>query len=526
MINTFFLPALLAQNWDVFVVPIPWAPPDTSDSVGNLLDILPHLADMLSYFSKLHSQYGDLVTFTLPGFGRTIIIDRPEWLEHVRKNDMVVYGKGERTLVMFTAFLGGWSPFGAEGMRWKTSRKVIKPIFASAQFDATLRAMNEILMPARELLSNAAKQDVVIDFNEFFGRLLVMIFYKMALSSDIALLTPDPSCLSEPHMLLADASTQNSISSGRIFNPWWQFTEQLNGVGETFAAARGRADKLVDDIIASRRKMSREAAAAYDDFLSTLLQGTDEVDPVLFRDCIITLLFASKDTTQNALSWSLHELSRHPDWVDAMRNEALSRDTQERAIPYDNLANYPIHMAVLYETLRLWPGVPKNSRVALQDDVLPGIPELGYGPIKVDKGDNVAWSDFEMMKNEAVWGPDAKEFNPARHLDADGQFVKPSQPKFHAFGAGPRACPGSQSATYQFVAIWASILPFFDIKPVEMKDRYWSDGLTISMRDPLLVRLKVDWSTYRLQYSRADEETNGTSLYSGVGAGLSYAVYS
>ncbi|KAH7917103.1 cytochrome P450, partial [Leucogyrophana mollusca] len=152
---------------------------------------------------------------------------------------------------------------------------------------------------------------------------------------------------------------------------------------------------------------------------------------------------------------------------------------------------YPIHFAVLHETLRLWPGVQKNARLALSDDVLPSVPEQGYHlPVRVSKGDYVLWSDYAMMRNCKVWGPDAREFNPDRHLDVHGQFVKPPQPKFHAFGAGPRLCPGSRLTTYEFISFWAALLPVFNFVPIEARERFPTDALTTSMEGPFMVVVK------------------------------------
>ena len=64
--------------------------------------------------------------------------------------------------------------------------------------------------------------------------------------------------------------------------------------------------------------------------------------------------------------------------------------------------NYPVHLTVFYEALRLWPGVPKNARYAEEDDILPAVPELGIGEVKVNRGDYVLWSDRCMMRSEAV----------------------------------------------------------------------------------------------------------------------------
>ncbi len=66
------------------------------------------------------------------------------------------------------------------------------------------------------------------------------------------------------------------------------------------------------------------------------------------------------------------------------------------------LQKYPIHLAVFYEIQRKWPGLPKNCRDVLVDDVLPAIPDLGFKEVPLFKGDTVLWSDFSMMRNEKV----------------------------------------------------------------------------------------------------------------------------
>lgn len=50
--------------------------------------------------------------------------------------------------------------------------------------------------------------------------------------------------------------------------------------------------------------------------------------------------------------------------------------------------------------------------------------------------------------------------------------------------------PGNQLATYEFVAIWAALLPVFDIIPVEMKERRMMDGFTSTMEGQFHVKVR------------------------------------
>ena len=111
--------------------------------LGNTLDIFLNRKRMLMRFHELGSYYGELFSVTLPIWGRTIIINHPEWLEHVKKGalyhnarnrmlilstphpaDTVRYGKGNATLAIFAEFPGKRSAFGSEGADWRWVRKI------------------------------------------------------------------------------------------------------------------------------------------------------------------------------------------------------------------------------------------------------------------------------------------------------------------------------------------------------------------------------------------------------------------
>lgn len=53
--------------------------------IGNMIQLFQQRARMIGYLGDLERQYGPVFTFTMPFWGRNIVIQRPEWLDHVRR---------------------------------------------------------------------------------------------------------------------------------------------------------------------------------------------------------------------------------------------------------------------------------------------------------------------------------------------------------------------------------------------------------------------------------------------------------
>ena len=59
--------------------------------VGNMFQLFAQSARMIGYLGDLEQKYGPVFTFTMPYWGRNIVVNRPEWLEHVRKSEQRVF---------------------------------------------------------------------------------------------------------------------------------------------------------------------------------------------------------------------------------------------------------------------------------------------------------------------------------------------------------------------------------------------------------------------------------------------------
>jgi hypothetical protein len=53
--------------------------------IGNLVEAFPERRNMIELLKRWFNIYGPICTFTLPGWGRLVAINRPEWLAHVKK---------------------------------------------------------------------------------------------------------------------------------------------------------------------------------------------------------------------------------------------------------------------------------------------------------------------------------------------------------------------------------------------------------------------------------------------------------
>lgn len=458
--------------------------------VGNLFQVLRRRDDIPSWLHEMEGRYGPLFTYTMVGYGRAVVVNHVLWVEHVKKREMISYGKSKHALDVLTEFLGRFNPIVQEGETWKHTRRLAGNVLNYPLFDRDVsRAMAQVLPLATEMLSSVASQDLVIDWRSLAGRLALAIFFRVGFRVDPQSITTDPKCLTETNHILEALRICCEVTPSRLHNPLWRLTEKFDGRGKRVREARAHLWKICDEIIEERlEQQKRGELEDGGDFLTQLLPNV--ADKQVARESMFALLFAGQESLLNLLCWSLYELSRSPEWRARMRQEGQEQNPTGAIVGYNAMQDYPVHLAVMYETLRLWPGVPRNSRVAKKDDILPGIPELNYEPVHIFKGDSIIFDDHVIMRRTDVWGPDANEFNPGRHLDKHGKFVKPPMPQFHAFGSGIRLCPGVNFASYEFVVIWTTLLPLFEFEPVDRRERKMAPGISSAMDGPFHVRVR------------------------------------
>ncbi|CAN9512277.1 unnamed protein product [Ophioblennius macclurei] len=169
---------------------------------------------------------------------------------------------------------------------------------------------------------------------------------------------------------------------------------------------------------------------------------------------ITELLLAGVDTISSTMSWSLYELSRHPDVQTALREEVLAVLGTRKIPDAADVARMPLLKATVKEVLRLYPVIPANARVITDRDVEVG----GY---LIPKNTLITLCHFATSRDPAVF-KNPNDFQPSRWLTKEeSHHPYASVP----FGVGKRSCIGRRIAELELYLALSRILMEFDVKP-------------------------------------------------------------
>jgi cytochrome P450 len=241
-------------------------------------------------------------------------------------------------------------------------------------------------------------------------------------------------------------------------------SERLN---ESFRAAIDPVDEELHRVIAERRRASD--IEQREDILSLLLRARDADGEGLgddeLRDELMTLLLAGHETTATTLAWAFERITRHPDVLARVTEEALT----DGDAPYTE--------AVIQETLRLRPVLPLVARIVTRPIT------VGQGRFRLPAGTRVAPASILVHYREDIY-PEPLEFRPERFLDEP-----PGTYTWIPFGGGMRRCLGAAFAQFEAKTVIRAVLSSVELEPVGRGERTGRRGFTLVPRDGARVRV-------------------------------------
>jgi cytochrome P450 len=184
------------------------------------------------------------------------------------------------------------------------------------------------------------------------------------------------------------------------------------------------------------------------------------------RDEVSGIYGAGHETTALALTWAWHALNNHPDALQKIRAEV---DALGHAVQAGDLPNLPYTLAVIEETMRLFPPVPMTVRAAFETTEL--------GGTTIPKGDLIAIVIRNIHRHPDYW-LDPLEFRPERFLPENKAALNRSA--YMPFLTGPHMCIGNHFALIEGQLLLAMMVQKYDV--IE-SPRQSDDGkMAITMR--------------------------------------------
>eukprot|EP00658_Telonema_sp_P-2_P015315 TRINITY_DN15882_c0_g1_i8.p1 TRINITY_DN15882_c0_g1~~TRINITY_DN15882_c0_g1_i8.p1 ORF type:complete len:419 (+),score=137.06 TRINITY_DN15882_c0_g1_i8:82-1338(+) len=232
-------------------------------------------------------------------------------------------------------------------------------------------------------------------------------------------------------------------------------------------------------VIANRR--GSEPAGSLDIlglFMESSAQQETPFTEQYLTDVVLNMIIAGRDTTACLLSWSFYLLGHNPQVIDRLRDQTKDLDCND----YEQVRKHSYLSALLHEVGRLYPPVPTDNKLAMQDDILPN-------GLRIHAGTQVGFAPYVQGRDPDLWD-EPLEFRPERWLQ-DGKFKPPSLFEYSVFQAGPRVCLGMNFALTEASVVLTKLLNNFEFELVSTAPKLPDTGkATMSIKGPLMVKLK------------------------------------
>ena len=243
---------------------------------------------------------------------------------------------------------------------------------------------------------------------------------------------------------------------------------------------------MIDGILDKRR-----AAPAPDkddmDLVDVLLSikdehGNPQFDADIITGMFISMMFAGHHTTSGTAAWTLIELLRNPEHLDAVTSELDELYADGSDVSYQALREIPYLESSIKEALRLHPPLILLLRLAAVPFEVEGF--------TVEAGKLVGASLTVSNRLPEAF-PDHDRYDPARYLDPRNEDVE-NPWNWIPFGAGRHRCVGANFAMMQLKAIFSVLLQDWTFELAQPPETYRNDHskMVVQLQQPCRVRYR------------------------------------
>jgi cytochrome P450 len=425
----------------------------------------------LSALEAIGHEYGNLAMLRV-GPKKIVIGRGADVAKHVLITAQDRYPKS-RQFDMFIPMLGN-GLVTSSGETWKTSRRIVQPVFAKRHLATYADHMASAAARALDQWDTEWSDNQVVPLDQEILQIGLDTVGR-------ALATHDFSNQETQRFEQAMAGALNEIGemSRRPFAFIGQDVERIGiqrasrlGTPRRWRrylehAAEGRAviEALVDDRF-------QHGHGDRDDLLRLLMQTPDpETGQTLDRDQVIdellTFLAAGHETTAHGLTWMFWLLGQHPA-ASARLHEEVDTVLCGRIPTAEDAESLPWLEACFKEAMRIYPPVWHIPRLAAQDDEISGF--------RIPQDTRVLISIWSTHRDPAVYD-EPEAFRPERWL-GDAPAERPRH-AYLPFGGGRRACVGQGFAMLNALILGASMAQRYAFVPASPAPVRFAPSITL-----------------------------------------------
>ena len=404
----------------------------------------------IDFFTRLARDYDDLIEFNFAGMNVVLISDG-DLAHQILVKEIQNFRKSDRDALIMGRVLGRGLVTNTDYSHHKTQRKLVQPGFHFRRIQSYADTMADYTTAYIKDWGTGLR-----DISQDMFELTMYIVCKTLFNMDMQNMAQEADKIGHTMKIVQDC----------IDHQFNQMIDFPNWVPTPTNLKLNKARKVLNDtmskMIEIRRAESDEHVnpniePKHLDMMSMLLDARYEdgsaMDDQLIMDELITLFVAGHETTSNALTWTIHLLSQHPDIQTKLQAE-LDQVLEDRDARFEDLENLHYTEMVIKESMRLLPPAwTLNARQANQD--------IQVGQYLFPKNKTVFISPYANHRNPKYF--DKPELFDPERFSAEREKSIPKH-AYMPFGTGPRVCIGQSFAMMEAKLILASILNRYSIK--------------------------------------------------------------
>lgn len=436
--------------------------------LGSALDLR---RSQIETYVRVMREHGDVVCLAVgpPGLRLELYcVFHPDGVKQVLTGPRDGYSKRNRFYVEIAEAFG-WGLLTTEGERWQRQRRLVQPLFTRKQIASYAELMAEEAAAVARRWRRAARAGESVDANAEMVRLTLRVVGRSIFGEDVERAV---AVLDSAFPVLNRATFRRAMSPVAMPRSW------PTPENRRAARARGALYGVVDELIARRA----QAGSDGEDLVSRLLSLRDAdtgkaMDVQEARDEALVFLLAGHETTSTALNFTMHLLGKHPD-EQAKVHDELDVVLQGRPPAAHDLPALRRTTMAIKEAMRLYPPAYAIGRRSEA--------ETEIGGYVIPAGSNVLVSQYATHRHPQFW-QDADSFDPTRFTSEREQARHKCA--YFPFGAGPRACIGSQFAILEAVIAVAALLQNYTLRSELAEIPTDTAGITLRPQGPVPIRL-------------------------------------